>query len=110
MVKNFSAKLNLCRYFIIGIAILGGLTAWFQKPEIIRIHIDPIRYGSKHLFLPILLLPLLALIPHPSNSEFHVDDEESRLAIEKEKTDTAIIRLAMAVLLAGVVLWIMVMV
>lgn len=110
MTKNCRAKLNLCRYFIIGGTILGGLIWWFYKPEIVRIHLDPIRYGSKHLFLPILMLPLLSLIPRPRNSEFHVDDEESRLAIEKEKTDNAAIQLATAVMWAVLVFLIMAMV
>lgn len=100
--------LRVCRSFVIWITIIGGFLLWIFLPDYVPVHFgltfSPDRMGKKTELLILIILPLLAYIPL-STPEFHIDSEETRLAINKKKKLNEIIHLIIAIILSFIV-WI----
>lgn len=89
-MNKWSLKtLRLIRDITIVVGILGGLIVWFRVPSMISnslfLHVGNGKYGSKIGMLILLILPLSSLLVGREQNEIHVDNENERARLERER-------------------------
>lgn len=78
-----------------------GLPAWVKNNALV--HVGNGRFGAKAGCLLVLLLPLIALIPHRPDSEIHTADERERAEMTEEREKrSAKLQIVWAILMSGV--------
>lgn len=99
-------KLNVCRYLVIWLTLIGVFICWLILPTLVPVHFgltfSADRIGNKAELLVLLILPLFAYIPLRV-PEFHNDTEENRLAINKKIKTNALTQLIIAIILSCIV-------
>jgi len=88
-VKKWTAKqYRILRNILIILGIVAGLLIWAVAPAVFKnsamLHAGNGPYGSKLALLPIIALPLFALIDGRKKQNIYTDNEEERARILEE--------------------------